>query len=205
MNGEGQIKRDAFFRKQPVGHKGTYINVLAIVVVTLFVTINFIRRSRPLSIIAGCLKSPRHSADGTSTLYITHAGTETHGIGSNDTAFGTFVGDNYAVRVAATGVEVECTKIDPCGAAALLIDDKIGGFALMPNGIVSIGNTPSQCRITDINGVVAGFGDVGDVAYIAELLLCGYCLARRSCHKGILVVNVSAQMVGKAVATGIFP
>ena len=190
-----------------VGHQGTHVEVVAIVVLAILATIYLVRHSCPLCIISCAFQTTGQSAGFAPSFYVTHTTAKADGI-SRDYAFVLAeVGYYDLVSFAASLVKIKCTQIDPCESAHLLVDLELSLLTLVVYGIESIVNTLCYSLIADVYSIASCFRDgglIGDGA-LPGTVVRGFCHACRTGHEGIVLVLVSTLMHGKSLTGRRFP
>ena len=192
---------------QQIGHIGSHVDIVAIVVLTLLAAIDLVWHACPLGEIAGAFQTTGHPTEFSATLDVAHATSEAYGIGCHNTRLAAEVGEHHAVLLVAAFVKVEGAEIHPGRATHLLIDVELGGYTLMPHRVTGIIDTAFNSLITDIDGIASCLGDgrlVGDEALASGLCRCR-CHTDGTCLEGILMIHVVTLMQGEAGLWGILP
>ena len=69
---------------QPVGHQGTGVDVVGVIIFSFSAAINLVGSACPLGVVPGSFQATGQSAGVTATFYISHAAAKAYSIGSYD-------------------------------------------------------------------------------------------------------------------------
>ena len=160
----------------------------------------------PLCIVSCSFEAAGHTARVVAPQDVAHAATKTYGITGHHSSFGSLIGYNHTVECIAALVKVECAQVDPCSSAHALVDGKLGCFSLVVDDVFRIGHTLGQTLVAYVDSILACFGQVGLIAYLAMVfLLGGFCLPYSSVGKGILIVFIKSSSGCETYGITVFP
>ena len=154
---------------QLVGHQRAHVDVVVVVVLTVLRAVDPIGHSGPLAIVACSLQAAGQSADGASSLNITHSTSEAYGIGGDYTFLSALVCQHDTVVFVASGVEVEGSEVNPCGASHLLVYRKLGLLSFVPHRVVGVVDAFGQGLIAHVDGIAPILGQLWLIGNEARL------------------------------------
>ena len=149
-----------------------------------------------MGVIARTFQTAWHSAQLTASLDIAHTAAKSHGISSHNAWLVAEIGENDAVLLAATCIEIKGSQIYPGRTAHLLIDMKLCGNTLMPYSIACIVDTSLDGLIAYINSIASCFWYRRLIDNVTQMVSVFRCLnhAGGACLEWILMVDVVARM-----------
>ena len=141
-----------------------------------------------------------------SACYVAHAATEAYSVGCHHRVFVFRHVAQHHLTLCSL-VKGEGSEINPCTAAHLLVDRKLGLAVFVVDGVVCVGGTVGQCLVRHIHRIFAvdrHVGSPGDGALLAFLAY-RVCHTERAFGKRILKVFIFGTQIGKARALTLCP
>ena len=192
---------------QQVGHAGTGVDVVAVVVLSVFRAVNGVGHTSPLGIVACALEASWQQTHLSVARDVSHSSANAHAVGRDGAVAIAEVVEHDTVTVVAALVELKRAEVNPCGAAHLLVDAELGRDALVPHRVMGIVDTALNGLVAHIDGIAACLWDVGipgDGA-LGVGVVDGACLSGRTRLEGVLFLLVAALVEGKAGLAGGIP